>query len=85
MSNETNTQEIVNQVKRNPQMQENLAADVQTKREIYAYLDSLKETGGINIMRVKNYLRRELSLTEQQARQYLFGWIQNLCPTPQHM
>ena len=55
--------------------------DVQKKCEIYAYLDSLRETGGVNIMRVKNYLRHELSLTEQQTTQYLLGWIQTLCPT----
>ena len=57
-----------------------IIVDVQKKREIYAYLDALKETGEVNIVRVKNHLQRELSLTEQQAKLSLLGWIQTLCP-----
>lgn len=45
------------------------------KKEIFEYLDDIKEIGSINMLSATPYLIEMFDLSKQEARNYLSEWL----------
>tara|TARA_R110002020_G_scaffold193468_15_gene393875 strand:+ start:852 stop:1019 length:168 start_codon:yes stop_codon:yes gene_type:complete len=46
------------------------------KTEVFAYLDTLRESGQINMMGASSYLVQAFDVTKREARELLSEWMQ---------
>lgn len=45
------------------------------KKEIFDYLDEIRETGSINMMSAGSYLVEMFDISRKEAREYLAEWM----------
>lgn len=48
-----------------------------TKKEVYGYLDDLRETGVTNMFGARPYLREEFGFNEVEAGKWLSNWMKD--------